>query len=451
MRTAPLFFSSLIYQLVRDPVDIFNKASIRLRGRPAGPRTTFAPLGGVRTSDFDVPITRSSGGLERERVLHVLTNSFPYSRGGYAHRSHEIIRALNAEGFEATAITRLAYPAVIGAWELGQEDKVEEVLYARALPFFHPMTFSKSMKVQAEHIVLEATKKGAGILHTTTPWPNAVATSAAAREMGIPWVYEVRGEPEATWAAAQPEPQQALESAFYRASRNKETEAMKAAAAVITLSDISKRDLQQRGVNDVHVVPNAVRESERRDALSPEIARAKMGLASGTYVGSVSSIVDYEGFDDLIRALQYLPKDTKVLLVGDGSAVPRLKQIAVECGVEDRVVFAGWQESETIANWYSALDVFVAPRKDTRVTRVVTPMKIQRAQSLGIPVVCSDLPALREVTSNQAIYVPAENAKLLAEGLREALAMESPRRTSNRIITWENAASSLVDIYRGVV
>ena len=450
MSVAPLFISSMLYQLVRDPLDVVNKASVRVLGRQVNPHATFAPLGGVRVSDFDVPISRSVGRLERERVLHVLTNSLPYSRGGYAHRSHEIIRALNEGTFPAAAITRLAYPMVIGKRPLSGEDFIEGVEYIRSLPLLHPLTFERSMQIQADRIAEEARRRRAGVLHTTTPWPNAVATSFAAQRLGIPWVYEARGEPESTWAAAQPDPEHATSSEFYLASRSKETESMLAASAVIALSDVSKTDLELRGVKNVTVVPNAVRESELRQALPSHVARRKLGLGMGPFIGAVSSIVDYEGFDDLIRSLKFLPDEVKVLLVGDGSAVSRLKDLAEHHGLKDRVVFAGWQAPETIAEWYSALDVFVVPRKDTRVTRVVTPMKIQRAQSFGIPVVCSDLPALREVTGGNAVYVPAESPQHLAAATEKLLAGGRSRKSPVEAFTWEMSAERLAEIYRGL-
>lgn len=450
MKGGPLFISSMVYQLLRDPADLLNKASMRLRGQSAGKRVTFAPIGGTREDDFRVPIIPSSGSLAGERVLHALTNSYPFSKGGYAHRSHEILRALIAEDFAASAITRLAYPAVIGVWPRSTASKIENVEYARSLPLLHPLSFRKTMAAQAEQIAAEGERKGAGILHTTTPWPNAVATSMAAERLGVPWVYEVRGEPESTWAAAQSDPELALRSSFYRASRDKETEAMHAAAAVIALSDVSKCDLELRGIGDVNVLPNAVRKEEVRKSLSPKSARSKLGLGDGPYIGSVSSIVDYEGFDDLIRALQYLPKEVKLLLVGEGSAVPRLKETAAECGVRERVIFPGWQSPETIVDWYSALDVFVTPRKDTRVTRVVTPMKMQRAQSFGIPVVCSDLPALREVTSGKAIYVPPEDPRGIAEGVRKGLASRNGGESHDRILTWEEVSLRLVRLYQSI-
>ena len=42
------------------------------------------------------------------------------------------------------------------------------------------------------------------VLHTTTNYSNALVTEAVARTLGLPWVYEVRGQLERTWLASLP-------------------------------------------------------------------------------------------------------------------------------------------------------------------------------------------------------------------------------------------------------
>ncbi|WIM72126.1 glycosyltransferase [Corynebacterium suedekumii] len=123
--------------------------------------------------------------------------------------------------------------------------------------------------------------------------------------------------------------------------------------------------------------------------------------------------------DTLIRSLEYLPEDYVVLIVGDGAARPELEALAKTLGLEDRVIFAGRQPSAGIWLWYAALDVFALPRRDTKVTRTVTPIKPLSAMALDVPVAASDLPALREVTGERATYVPAGDAQALASAIEK--------------------------------
>jgi len=307
----------------------------------------------------------------------------------------------------------------------------------------------RQIEAQAEFIYQEARKLDISVLHVTTPWTNAAAASLAAKKLKIPWVYEVRGEPEGTWAASQPADSYPEATDYYLKSRQKEEEAMRHAAAVVVLSEVSKRALQQRGIEGpIVIAPNAVDREWAASRMPKEDARALLGLPPRRYVGAISSLVDYEGFDDLIMALHYLPKDVSVLLVGGGKAAPSLKSLAVDQGLADRVIFAGHQPRSCLAQWYSALDVFAMPRKDYGVTRFVTPMKSLQAQAFGIPVVASDLPALREVTRGEAIYAKSDDPVHLAETICQVL--EEPLFLVANLPSWDEVASTFLHLYESL-
>ena len=196
---------------------------------------------------------------------------------------------------------------------------------------------------------------------------------------------------------------------------------MIAARAVVALSEVSRKQLIGRGVpaEKISVVPNAVDEAEIGRTFDQKAIRRELELdENARIVGTVTAVVDYEGLDTLVAAVEHLPGDFLILIVGDGTARPGLEQLAQELGVAERVIFAGRQPSEDIWRWYAALDVFVMPRNDTKVTRTVTPIKPLTAMALDIPVVASDLPALREITGNKAKFVEAENPRALATAIR---------------------------------
>jgi glycosyltransferase involved in cell wall biosynthesis len=52
---------------------------------------------------------------------------------------------------------------------------------------------------------------------------------------------------------------------------------------------------------------------------------------------------------------------------------------------------------DEVIRYYSLIDVFVVPRTNHRVSRLVTPLKPYEAMALERAVVVSDLPALREI------------------------------------------------------
>lgn len=387
------------------------------------------------------------------RVLYVLTNSLPYTQSGYTVRSHEILRALKEQGHNIDAVTRLAYPVTVGKFPASYVEVVDGILYHRLLPDRFPTDIVERIDLAVDMLISKARELNISLLHTTTDYTNAIIVSRAARILGVPWIYEVRGELESTWLSRLPrlEQETAKESDFYLLSQAKETEAMQSASAVITLSEIAKEKFVARGIpsEKIHVAPNAVDSALFTKGVSKSQNRAELGIDNEVFlIGTVTSLVDYEGLDCLIRALEFLPK-AQCLIVGDGVSRPDLERLARDIGVSSRVTFAGRQPLNDIWRWYSVLDVFVVPRKDTEVCRSVTPIKALTAQALGIPVVASNLPALREVTGNLAYYVEPDDPRSLAKGIEASLNSDSVDSGIEWATTrtWSQTGLSLSQVY----
>ncbi|MDR7329897.1 glycosyltransferase family 4 protein [Corynebacterium guangdongense] len=361
----------------------------------------------------------------------MLTNSKPFTQSGYTVRSHEVLKCQLAVGIKAQAVTRLGYPVLVGKIPRAAQQLIDGVIYRRLLPGWYPFRLADRNSLAVQKVVAEARKFGATILHTTTDYTNAMVVAEAARRLRIPWVYEIRGELESTWLARQPKEQQSeSETAeYFCLAHEQETQYMVAADAVIALSEVSQRQLVDRGIpaEKITVVPNAVDAGIIGRRFDQKAIRRELGLDEGTaLVGTVTAVVDYEGIDTLIDALPLLPQRYEALVVGDGAARPALEEQAKILGVADRIKFVGRQPNEDIWRWYAALDVFVVPRRDTKVTRTVTPIKPLTAMALDIPVVASDLPALRDVTGGRAEFVLSEDPRALAQGILAA-AVTAPR------------------------
>lgn len=122
--------------------------------------------------------------------------------------------------------------------------------------------------------------------------------------------------------------------------------------------------------------------------------------------------------------------------------------------MEARVLFVGRQPNSTIWKWYGALDAFVVPRKDTQVCRTVTPIKALMAQALGVEIITSDIPALREITGGLGTYVTPESPESLARALAQ-IAPNQPRNPESIIWasehTWKANASRLSALYNDLL
>lgn len=398
------------------------------------------------------------------RVLHVLTNSLPHTRSGYTRRTHELLKASQRLGVMLEAVTRIGYPTTVGVLGAPEADVVDGIVYRRLKAVHLAADPIDRLTQQVDALVEQARRVRPGILHTTTDFTNALVTQAAGASLGIPWVYEMRGQLELSWVAARAEEYRSAAevSERVRLLRDKEAELAGSADAVVVLSEVQQKDMVMRGVDPrrIIVVPNAIDPGLLERKTAPREARRGLGLPEGgIWVGTVSSLVAYEGLDQLLRAVALLRADgldVRVLVVGDGVSRPSLIGLAEELGLEGVALFPGAVPSAEAPAWFEALDVFVVPRKDTPVSRMVTPLKPVEAMALGRPVVASDLPALREVTAGGAAggLFPADDFAALAAVLGPLVLNDEDRQalgTAARAIvqdrTWAAGASTLLHAY----
>lgn len=396
------------------------------------------------------------------RVLHLLTNSLPHTQSGYTLRSHAILSAQRDAGIAVEAVTRIGYPVTVGKLFARDIDTVDGIRYHRILPARLAATMPQRLSDYVRALDPLVDEFAPSVIHTTTPFTNAIVARAVADRHGLPWVYEVRGMPEQTWAAShatEDARQAALLSERYLLARARETELAVAADAVFTLSNTMRDDLIARGVaaERIGVVPNAIDERLLSMQAEPADARAGLGLPrAGFWVGAASSLVDYEGHDlviDAVIALRERGLDVRLLLVGDGVARPELLKRAAALG--EFAVLPGRVPAALSKRYVQALDAVVVARRDLAVTQSVQPLKPVEAMALGRPVILSDLPVLAELAGEQrALLVAAESTAAIVEGvarlvsdaqLRTQLADAGRAFAAER--TWQANVMTYANIY----
>ncbi|ORC16452.1 hypothetical protein A7979_03780 [Rothia nasimurium] len=405
------------------------------------------------------------------RVLHLLTNSLPATQSGYTVRSHRLLKALAHRGVQLAVHTRIGYPVMVGGLTARDSVRVENLTYRRFLPWQLASTTTARLEQWAAHLARTYDVQPPQLIHTTTHFHNALVAQALAERWGIPWVYEVRGVLEQTWLSKQPPHlrKSAAESERFRLTRARETQMMRAAHRVVTLSETMKASLIERGLptEKITVVPNSVDTALLEQGLSPQQARAQLGLpAHGFWVGSVSSLVPYEGFETLLRAVALLREqgaDARVLLAGDGTSRVFLEELAGKLGLREAVLFLGRVTPERALIVHQALDVFAVPRTDDEVCRTVTPLKPVEAMALGRPVVVSDVPPLADLVCPAGVapagltatpedpesWAQALGALLRDEGARARLGAQG--RALARERTWEEQSKAVTHLYTQLV
>lgn len=400
-----------------------------------------------------------------KRVLFLATNSLPFTGSGYAQRTHSMMGAVAKRGWEVLVTTRVNYPMNIGYVFAAPSSLVEQVNYKHLMPFPAKYEMTAQLQQQAHLLQRLAHEVRPSILHTTTDFKNGVAVNAVSKVTGIPWVYEVRGQLADTWLSQRPE--SCRKSERYRLFMQREVEVAKSADYVVTLGENMRTNLIDSGVDarKILVSPNGIGDEYVQEPIEKGIARASLKLEKHAfYVGTVSSLVPYEGLDTLLRAVQLLAPNNpslRVLIVGDGTERENLIRLASDLGISNICDFPGRVPRNQAHLYHSSLNVFVVPRIDSDVTRSVTPLKPVEALASAVPVVASALPALMELITDgeNGLLVHASDPVGLSEALKElilnpqkvSLMGKSGRKFVLNNRTWTQNAVALTEVYDHVI
>lgn len=349
---------------------------------------------------WSLPPRQPNAGLmpRRRHLLYCLHQSLPYVTNGYATRSHGIAAGLQQGGFKVRATTRPGFPWDGGTKGLSKsyhEAEVDGVTYAACAGWnLNKTPLDYYFAEAADHYLREAQTSGAEIIVAASNHITALPALTAARRLGLPFVYEVRGLWEVTQASSQPE---WVGSERYQLMRKLEQQAAREADLVITLTEELADELASWGVprERIEVVPNAVN-AERFKPMATDTAIAReLNLKPGVpVIGYAGSAVAYEGLILLIEALATLKKNGQAfifVLVGDGKVIDSVKAKAKELGIEEECRFTGRVPFEQVPRYLSCMDILPIPRLSSPVTEMVSALKPLEAMAMGKALVLSDV------------------------------------------------------------
>jgi glycosyltransferase involved in cell wall biosynthesis len=161
------------------------------------------------------------------------------------------------------------------------------------------------------------------------------------------------------------------------------------------------------------------------------------------YVLCVSTLHPHKNLDRLIRAYARRKRDWRLVIAGmRGFFAEALDRLIRELGLVDSVELTGWIPREELLQFYGRAQAFVYPS-----TFEGFGMPVLEAMAAGIPVACADIPPLREVAGEAALFFDPLNEDAIAgaldritmdAGLRAKLAEAGPERA--REFTWERTA-----------
>jgi glycosyltransferase involved in cell wall biosynthesis len=200
----------------------------------------------------------------------------------------------------------------------------------------------------------------------------------------------------------------------------------------------------------IDVVPNGVRTPAT--APSTEGVREHHRLGGRAVALTVATNLPHKNLPALIDALALITAAERPLLViaGHGTDDGTLRALAVASGVSEDVRPLGACSTEELDSLYAIADCLVLPTLHEGFG-----LPVLEAMARSVPVVCSDIPALREVAGEAALYLdprdPRQIAAKIAEAIRDkALAkrMRELGRMRAADFSWSAAAAGTLASYR---
>ncbi|MFC1836954.1 glycosyltransferase, partial [Thermodesulfobacteriota bacterium] len=191
----------------------------------------------------------------------------------------------------------------------------------------------------------------------------------------------------------------------YKGVRLLENAALKGADACCAICEGLRQEIESRGIprDKIFLVPNGVDSSMFMPGEPDETLRKDLGVEAGLTIGYIGSFFHYEGLDILVRGLSGLVQEfprLRLLMVGDGELMPVLRKIAQEEALTEHIVFTGRVPHEEVVKYYRVCDFFVLPRKETRETLLVTPLKPLEIMAMGKAVIASNIGGHREIVED---------------------------------------------------
>ena len=302
-----------------------------------------------------------------------------------------------------------------------------------------------------ERFVVEAARRHRADLVHVHDLPLLRCGEVVAREWGVPLVFDAHEIYHA---------QEVLAPVLRRRLLRDERELLPKCSAVITVNEFLAAVFHAlHGVPMPTVLYNSA-PVPPRDFLDANRDRLR------ERVGGDGPIVLFQGWisaerniETLVAAMAHVGADARLAIIGYGDHEPRLREIARERGLEERVVFLGRVEPDEILAYTAGADLGVIPYLPIDLNhRYCSPNKFFEFVLSGVPVLAHDLPffaAMRGrfgVVECTDVSDPAATGATIERLLRDGRlpAMRERCFAARDRLGWHNDADRLLQVYAGL-
>ncbi|MGO1257379.1 MAG: glycosyltransferase [Brachybacterium sp.] len=364
---------------------------------------------------------------EPDRVMYCVHSTPVFNSNGYSTRTRGVANGFREADVDVRVVARAGYP-----WD--HRTDVPKPAIARTVRRLDDVDYvhlpgSGLGRVPLDHYLIEAADaftreallQRPEVIQSASNYRTALPALIAARRLGVPFVYEVRGFWEMSQAAAVPGWDR---SEQFRTIAALETLVAEEADHVLAITRQVKDDLVARGIPGakISIAPNAVDVDEFAPLPKDVVFAAAQKIRTDVpVIGFAGSMVSYEGLATLLEASALLTErgtDHQVVLAGSGPEEVSLRALRDRRGLQN-VTFLGRLPMTDMPRLLSTFDIVPLPRLSLPVTEMVSPLKPLEAFAAMKAVLFSDVAPHRDLAGAHQ-----ERGTLFAAGDPESLAVQ---------------------------
>jgi glycosyltransferase involved in cell wall biosynthesis len=223
---------------------------------------------------------------------------------------------------------------------------------------------------------------------------------------------------------------------------------------VFTVND-SIADLFEQ---DYGLRPKVVRNIPIKKEMPKIATRAQLGLSEqkNILILQGSGINIHRGSEEMLEAMKYI-QGAVLLVVGSGDVIDKLKEMAKDVELKDKVIFKGRQPYDKLFQYTAVADLGLTLDKNTNLNyRFSLPNKLFDYIHAGVPVVSSDLPEIRNIIDKYDIgdFIPSHQPREIAKKINQVLANQDKIDKWKKNIsfaaqdlTWQSEEKVLKEVY----
>jgi phosphatidylinositol alpha-1,6-mannosyltransferase len=355
-----------------------------------------------------------------------VTQDFGPDLGGMARRHVELCRRFG-DG-EETAMS----VSTVASRDASTFDQHESYsIYRQPFPFERANRFTNQLRWA--RWLTSSRSPDFDVLHCGNIRPVGYAVRWANRKLGIPYLVYVNGGDllrERRKAERSSIKRISARSILGNSSGIVATSKWVAKLASDVMWEVGVEKLPPVAALDLGTDPVHFNPSRDTGAL-----RRRWGVGDGPIILTVARLVPHKGQDVGIRALATLSRDfpnLRYIMVGEGHDEPRLRSLARELGVNDKVGFVGPMRDDELPEAYATSTIYLgASRVDKEINVEGFGISFLEAGASGIPSVAGDSGGVRSAVRDgeTGIVVPPTDADAITEAIRSLL-LNPERRTA---------------------